>query len=44
VVLKSVWQAFTDLTMDIHEMLEKLVKSDTIVKKSEIIDASYTAI
>jgi hypothetical protein len=24
VVLKSVWQAFTDLTMGIHEMLEKV--------------------
>jgi hypothetical protein len=41
VVLKSVWQAFTDLTSDIHEMLEKLIKSDAILKQKEIIDASY---
>ena len=40
VVLKSVWQVLTDLTTGIYEMLVKLVKSDTILKKKEIIDAS----
>jgi hypothetical protein len=44
VVFKSVWQTFTDLTTSIHEMLERLVKSDTILRKKEIIDASYTAV
>jgi hypothetical protein len=36
----SVWQTLTDLTSDIHEMLEKLIETETIIKKNEIIDAS----
>lgn len=42
--VKSVWQTYTDLTSDIHEMLEKLVTSEAILKKKEIIDASYDTI
>ena len=39
--LGDVWHTFTVITTDILEMLEKLVKSDAILQKQEIIDISY---
>jgi hypothetical protein len=40
VELGDVWQTLTIITEDILEMLEKLVKQDTILQKKEIIDIS----
>ena len=42
--VKSVWQLYIDLTSDIHEMLEELVKSKAILEKKEIFDASYDTV
>ena len=37
----GVWHTFIVITTDILDMLEKLVKSDAILQKQEIIDISY---
>jgi hypothetical protein len=42
--LDDAWSTLTMVTEDLHEMLEKLVKSNTILQKKEIIDASYTSV
>ena len=39
--LGDAWSTLIIITEDIHEMIQKLVKSDTILKQEEIIDASY---
>jgi hypothetical protein len=40
--LDDAWSTVTMITEDFHEMLEKLVKSPTILQMKEIIDDSYT--
>jgi hypothetical protein len=42
--LGDAWRTLTDLTDDIHEMLEKLIKEPRILSKPGIIDASYNNI
>jgi hypothetical protein len=44
VELGDAWSTLTTITEDIHEMLEKLVKSDRILKEKQIIDASYATV
>lgn len=44
VKLGDIWFTLTMITEDIHEMLEKLVKSDAILQRPEIVDASYSTI
>jgi hypothetical protein len=38
--LNDVWHTLIKIAEDVREMLEKLVKSDTIITKEEIVDAS----
>jgi hypothetical protein len=44
VELGDAWSMLTTITEYIHEMLEKLVKSDRILREKQIIDASYATV